>query len=131
MPLVRIDLVKGKGEAQLQAVADAIHAAIVEVMGIPERDRFQIITEHDPHQIIAQDAGLGFARNAHGVIVIEIITQTGRTNETKQRLYATIAASLAAAGVPGEDVFISYVENTSAGRAGYSSRMGWPCGHSG
>ena len=47
MPLVRIDLVKGRTEARVRAVADAVHAAVVEVLAVPERDRFQIITEHE------------------------------------------------------------------------------------
>lgn len=124
MPLVRIDLVKGRSEDQIRAVADAVHTAVVEVLAIPERDRFQIVTEHEASRIVALDAGLGFERSDNRV-VIHIFTQGGRSTEVKQRLYATIAASLERVGVPGEDVFIGYVENTPAdwsfgfGRAQY------------
>jgi len=96
----------------------------VDVLAIPERDRFQIITEHEPSRIIAQDAGLGFERS-DGAVMIQIFTQTGRSTPVKQQLYAAIAASLAKEGVAGEDVFIGYVENTQAdwsfgfGRAQY------------
>lgn len=125
MPLVRIDLVRGRSDAQVRAVADAVHTAVVDVLGIPGRDRFQIVTEHEASRIIAQDAGLGFERSDDGAVMIQIFTQTGRTTEVKQRLYAAIAASLAQAGVAGEDVFIGYAENTPAdwsfgfGRAQY------------
>jgi phenylpyruvate tautomerase PptA (4-oxalocrotonate tautomerase family) len=34
MPLVRIDLVKSRSEAQIRAVADAVHTAVVEVLAI-------------------------------------------------------------------------------------------------
>ncbi|MER6128659.1 tautomerase family protein [Streptomyces sp. NPDC001795] len=124
MPLVRIDLVKGRSDTQVRAVADAVHEAVVEVLGIPERDRFQVVTEHDSSRVIALDAGLGFDRS-DGVVMIQIFTQTGRSTEVRQKLYAAIAASLAAVGVAGEDVFIGYVENTPAdwsfgfGRAQY------------
>ncbi|MEW2404005.1 tautomerase family protein [Streptomyces sp. NPDC046862] len=124
MPLVRIDLVKGRSEDQIRAVASAVHTAVVEVLAIPERDRFQIVTEHESSRIVALDAGLGFERGDNRV-VIQIFTQGGRSTETKQRLYATIAASLERVGVVGEDVFIGYVENTPAdwsfgfGRAQY------------
>ncbi|WP_406446943.1 tautomerase family protein [Streptomyces sp. NBC_01613] len=111
MPLVRIDLVKGHSDAQIRAIADAIHAAVVEVLTVPKRDRFQIITEHEASRIIALDAGLGFERS-DDLVVIQIITQTGRSTAVKQRLYAAIAASLANVGVAGQDVFIGYVENT-------------------
>lgn len=124
MPLVRIDLIKGRSDAQIRAVADAVHSAVVEVLAIPERDRFQIITEHEAGRVIALDAGLGFKRS-DGAVVIQIFTQTGRSTAVKQQLYAAIAASLSTVGVAGEDVFIGYVENTPAdwsfgfGRAQY------------
>ncbi|WP_437583490.1 tautomerase family protein [Paramicrobacterium sp. CJ85] len=110
MPLVRIDLNAGKSPEQVRAIADAIHEAIVAEYGIPERDRFQIVTEHTPGQIIAQDAGLGFERT-EGVVMIQIFTQGGRTDAAKQSLYAAIADRLAAVGVEGHDVFLGYVEN--------------------
>lgn len=108
MPLVRIDLTSKYDSVQVKAISDGIHDAIVEVYGIPVRDRFQVINQ--PTQIIAEDAGLGFDRSS-GVVMIQIFTQRGRSNETKQTLYARIAEKLAKAGVAGEDVFIGYVEN--------------------
>ncbi|GAA4073032.1 tautomerase family protein [Streptomyces shaanxiensis] len=124
MPLVRIDLVKGRSDAQVRAVADAVHAAVVEVLAVPERDRFQIVTEHEAGRVIALDAGLGFERG-EDIVMIQIFTQTGRSTAVKQQLYAAVTASLANVGVAGENVFIGYVENTPAdwsfgfGRAQY------------
>jgi phenylpyruvate tautomerase PptA (4-oxalocrotonate tautomerase family) len=110
MPLVRIDLVAGRSPEQVTAIADSIHASIVEVYGIPARDRFQVVTELPTGRIVAEDAGLGFERT-DGVVMIQIFTQRGRSDETKQALYARIAAGLHDVGVVGEDVFIGYVEN--------------------
>ena len=110
MPLVRIDVNAGRTPEQISSIADAIHDAIVAEYGIPARDRFQIITEHQSGQIIAQDAGLGFERSS-GVVMIQIFTQRGRTPEAKQSLYARIATALGERGVEGNDVFIGYVEN--------------------
>lgn len=110
MPLVRIDMQAGRDEAQVKKIADAIHNAIVEQYGIPERDRFQIINQLPTGSIIAQDAGLGFERTS-GVVMIQIFTQRGRTQNAKQLLYQAIASKLACAGVVPEDVFIGYVEN--------------------
>ena len=110
MPLVRIDVNAGRTPEQISAIADAIHDAIVAEYCIPARDRFQIITEHQGGQIIAQDAGLGFDRSS-GVVMIQIFTQRGRTTEAKQALYARIAEALGTQGVEGNDVFIGYVEN--------------------
>lgn len=43
MPLVRIDLLNSYGHDHIRNVADAIHRSLVSVLGIPDRDRFQII----------------------------------------------------------------------------------------
>jgi phenylpyruvate tautomerase PptA (4-oxalocrotonate tautomerase family) len=110
MPLVKIDLAVGRTVTEVRGITDAIHDAIVEIFGIPPRDRFQIVTEHPAGQIIAEDAGLGFERTSD-VIMIQIFTQRGRTDDAKQALYASIAESLAEEGVAGENVFIGYVEN--------------------
>ena len=110
MPLVRIDLNAGRSRDRVRAIADAIHEAIVAEYGIPVRDRFQVITERASGTIIAEDAGLGFERTDQ-VIMIQIFTQRGRTAEAKQSLFAEIARRLAELGVPGEDVFIGYIEN--------------------
>ena len=113
MPLARIDLIEGRTDEQIRAVADAVYTALVEVFEIPERDRFQIITEHPRTRIIALDAGLGFERT-DATVMVQIFTQTGRSVADKQRLYAAISTNLGNAGVRGQDVFISYIENTSA-----------------
>ncbi|MFJ4208417.1 tautomerase family protein [Paenarthrobacter sp. NPDC089675] len=112
MPLVRIDVNQGRSPEELTAVSRAIHDAIVAEYGIPERDYFHILTEHPSGQITAQDAGLGFERTA-GVVMIQIFTQEGRSQEAKSSLFRAIAESLAEVGVSGEDVFVGYVENTA------------------
>ncbi|MFJ4220620.1 tautomerase family protein [Curtobacterium luteum] len=110
MPLVRIDLATGRSPEQIRAIADAIHTAIVDEYGIPLRDRFQVITEHPAQQIIAEDAGLGFERT-EGVVIIQVFTQAGRSDDAKQALYAAVHDRLTEVGVASEDVFIGYVEN--------------------
>ena len=47
MPLVEIDLLEGRSEAELAAISDAVHEAMVAVLDVPQRDRFQIITERE------------------------------------------------------------------------------------
>ncbi len=124
MPLVRIDVNEGRSPEVLRSLSRGIHGAILAEYGIPERDYFHIVTEHPKGQIFAQDAGLGFERTPD-VVMIQIFTQGGRSQEAKQSLFAAVAAKLGEAGVAGEDVFIGYVENTAGdwsfgfGRAQY------------
>jgi 4-oxalocrotonate tautomerase len=46
VPLVRIDLRKGKDAAYRQKVGRVVYEAMVAV-GVPENDRFQVVSEHD------------------------------------------------------------------------------------
>ncbi|GAS95948.1 probable 4-oxalocrotonate tautomerase [Mycolicibacterium canariasense] len=110
MPLVRIDIVDHRTPEQIRAIADAVHRAVVDVLGIPERDRFQIVTTHRPGEIVALDAGLGFDRSPD-VVMIHIFTQAGRSDTTKRDLFARIAERLAGVGVDGRDVFVGITEN--------------------
>jgi phenylpyruvate tautomerase PptA (4-oxalocrotonate tautomerase family) len=124
MPLVRIDVNERRGRGELQQLSRGVHDAILAEYAIPERDYFHILTEHPEGQIFAQDAGLGFERT-RDVVMIQIFTQGGRSQEAKQRLFAAVAQKLGEVGIAGEDVFIGYVENTAGdwsfgfGRAQY------------
>ncbi|MBT2533104.1 tautomerase family protein [Arthrobacter sp. ISL-48] len=124
MPLVRIDVNQGRGTEELRGLSQGIHDAIVAEYGIPERDYFHIVTEYPRGQIVAQDAGLGFERTPD-VVMIQIFTQSGRSQQAKQSLFSAIAMALGKVGVAGEDVFIGYVENSAGdwsfgfGRAQY------------
>lgn len=107
MPLIRID--HSSRRTNSAQIGDAIHQAVVQVFGIPERDRFQVLTSRPAETIVAEDAGLGFTR--FDPVIIQIFTQRGRSDEAKQSLYAEIAMRLEGAGVDGADIFIGYVEN--------------------
>ena len=124
MPLVRIDVNEGRTAHELALLSQRIHQAILAEFRIPERDYFHVITEHPVGQIVALDAGLGFERT-RDVVMIQIITQGGRSEESKQALFAAISEQLGGVGLKGENVFIGYTENTASdwsfgfGRAQY------------
>ena len=48
MPLVTISILKGKSPAYVKAVADGVNAAVIETMGFPADDRYQVIHELAP-----------------------------------------------------------------------------------
>jgi len=47
MPFVRISLKDNRSEKVRQSIGDCVHRAMVKAIGIPEGDRFQVITAHD------------------------------------------------------------------------------------
>ena len=112
MPFVRIDLIRGRSDAEVAAIGGAVHRAMVEIFSVPERDRFQIITEHAPGRLVYNDSYLGVKRT-DGLVVIQILFSTGRSPELKQTFFARLAALLhEEGGVRPEDVTVALVENT-------------------
>ena len=109
MPLVRIDLRKGKDAVYRQEVGRVVYDAMVGV-GVPENDRFQIVAEHDADDFLFDPNYLGIART-QDLVIIQITWNEGRTVEQKKVLYKAIADGLAKApGIRPEDVFISLIE---------------------
>ena len=68
MPLVYYDIVRGRSRDQIRALLDSTQAAIVEAFETPERDRYQLVTEHSPDDMIIQDHGLGIKRSENRVV---------------------------------------------------------------
>ena len=109
MPLVRIDIIKGRTAAQRRRLGDAVHRALVEALGIPAQDRFQVITEHEANELVYDRNYLGIPRT-DGIVMIQITMSVGRPLEKKRRLYQRIAENLAYDGVRPEDVLVNLVE---------------------
>jgi 4-oxalocrotonate tautomerase len=110
MPLVRISLRQGKSAEYRRAVADSIHRALVETINVPEKDRFQIITEHAPEDLIYDPSYLDIART-DDVLLVQITISTGRSIELKKALYARMAGLLAESpGIRKQDLFVSLIE---------------------
>lgn len=109
MPLIRIDIIRGRSEAEIAKICDTVHDCIVKAFDVPVRDRFQIITQHDPHEMIIQDVGLGFERTKD--IVVLQITTTPRALPARKALFALIAEDLDRnCGVSPMDVMINLVQ---------------------
>jgi phenylpyruvate tautomerase PptA (4-oxalocrotonate tautomerase family) len=110
MPLVRIELIEGMGEHRVAAIGNAVHEALVATLGVPQRDRFQVITEHARGRFIYDRSYLDIQRGDHPVFVQVFLS--GRTTEQKQAFYAAVAKGLSEkAHVRPEDVAIVLTHN--------------------
>ncbi|RMY76109.1 hypothetical protein D0863_02149 [Hortaea werneckii] len=70
----------------------------------------QIITQHEPYEIICEDTNLGLKRTDH-LVFIQVFQQ-GRTAEVKQQFYAKLAERLKAeCGLEGGDLLVTCIEN--------------------
>jgi 4-oxalocrotonate tautomerase len=111
MPLVTIDLLKGRAPHELDEIADAVHDAMIEHLGVPRRDRFQIITEHTPGTLRFDRSYLDIPRS-NAFVLVRVTLAAGRTTEAKQAFYRSVAQRLAARpGIPPDDVAIALIEN--------------------
>ena len=110
MPLVRIDLRKGKDSAYRQQVGRIVYQALVSV-GVPKDDRFQVVGEHDGENFLFDPGYLGIHRS-DDLVMIQITWNEGRTVEQKKALYRAITDGLVAAklSIRSEDVLINLVE---------------------
>jgi phenylpyruvate tautomerase PptA (4-oxalocrotonate tautomerase family) len=113
MPLIQIDVIKGRTDEELRVLLDVVQEVIEEVFAAPPRDRYQVVREHDPGRLICEDTGLGIERT-DGVVLIQV-TEQGRSESQKRSLYAALADQLEKrAGVLPSDLIVSIVSNTRA-----------------
>lgn len=94
MPLVEIDLLEGRSDAELDAISDAVHEAMVTELDVPQRDRFQIITERSPAYLRFDPNYLDIDRDER-FLLIRITLAAGRATEAKQAFYRRVAGLLA------------------------------------
>src|SRR3989440_11449509 len=109
MPLVRISLLKGRPLELRRKIGDAIHRALVETIDVPQRDRFQLLSEHEPGDLVYDSDYLGIART-NEIVIVQITLTAGRTLVQKRALFRRIADNLGALGLRREDAWINLVE---------------------
>jgi phenylpyruvate tautomerase PptA (4-oxalocrotonate tautomerase family) len=110
MPLVRISLREGKSSEYGRAIGDGIHRAMVETLGVPEQDHFQVITEHDAEGLVYDQSYLGIRRD-DDIVLVQITLSAGRKPPQKREFMARAAALLAEnPGLEARNLFINLVE---------------------
>lgn len=113
MPLLAVDVVRGRTEQQLRDLLDVVQSAVVDAFGVPETDRYQVLTQHEPWELVALDTGLGIDRT-DGLVVVRV-TSRERTEEKKVALYRLLAQRLEErCGVRADDLVVTITENGAA-----------------
>lgn len=113
MPLVNISVIRGRTDEQLRALLDTIHEAQVAAFDVPETDRYQLLTQHEPGELVALDTGLGHPRS-QSLVVLHFVSRR-RTREQKTALYGLLARRLhERLGISGDDLIVTITENDDA-----------------
>ncbi len=101
MPLVKVELIKGKSPEFKKTVFDCIHDGLVESLGIEDWDRFQRISEYDKADFEIPSF------KTENFMIIELTLFPGRTREQKGKAIETITENLKMRlSVDPSDVFI-------------------------
>ena len=115
MPLVKIEIIKGKSLEYKKTVLDAVHVALENAIQIENWDRFQRLYE------IEDDLFERSKNKTDKFTMIEITMFPGRTKEKKSILYKEIVKELnERLGIEPTDIFIVINEpaNENWGLAG-------------
>jgi phenylpyruvate tautomerase PptA (4-oxalocrotonate tautomerase family) len=112
MPLVRIDAIEGRSEAEVESLLNAAHRAVVSAFGVPEGDRYQIYSSHPKSNVVVLDTGLGIARTDK--LLVFTIFSKRRDEALKRKLYVELTQQLqAAVSIAPSDVVICVIENAA------------------
>jgi 4-oxalocrotonate tautomerase len=111
LPLVRIDISKTASHQRIRDVGSAVYNAMIAVANVPQHDRFQVVTRHEPDEIVYPEQGYLGIDYTPDLIIIQVTWVGGRSTEIKKRFYQHIADEIhAKQGVRRQDIWISLVD---------------------
>ncbi|WNV11778.1 tautomerase family protein [Tardiphaga sp. 709] len=113
MPLLRFNILLGRTDPEISRLLDAAHRAIVTAFGVPEGDRYQLVSEYREGTLTLLDTGLGIKRT-NKVTLVEV-TSRMRPEAQKKRFYEILCENLKEdCGIESSDIIVSFVENGDA-----------------
>ena len=100
MPIARIEVRKSWPAEKQQFLIQALHAAMLEALKIPERDKQIRFVEHRPeHFAVPPEATENYT-------LVELSMFPGRSLEAKRNLYQGIVTRFGEIGIEPNDIFI-------------------------
>ena len=111
MPLIKLDMIKGREKEEIKSILDITYNVMLEAFQAPKGDKYLIVNQHEDYEMEILDTGLGIERT-DDVIVFTIVSRP-RTKEQKTIFYKNLVNTLhEKVGIRKEDIMISLVENT-------------------
>ncbi|RKS77814.1 tautomerase-like protein [Motilibacter peucedani] len=86
------------------AVSDAVHAALVEGLGIPADKRFHRFFPLAPEDFVHP------AGRSERYTIVEVLLFAGRSEQAKKKAYAALYRGFAALGTAAEDLEVVLIE---------------------
>ena len=111
MPFVRISLKTGQSSEYIKNISESVHESLVNIFGISELDKFQVISEVEASNIIFPESYFNIP-HSDNIVYIHITAKKGRTVAMKQALYQMIADLInQRTGLSRDDIIIIIAEN--------------------
>jgi phenylpyruvate tautomerase PptA (4-oxalocrotonate tautomerase family) len=95
MPLVQIEMLKGRSASEKKALFDAVHEALVESFKIPDDDRVQRLIEYERDDYDVPSPGF---------TIVRVTMFPGRSLAAKRSLYQRIVEKLGRLGIAPDDI---------------------------
>lgn len=102
MPIIRIEVRRHYSEAEAQAIMQAVHVAVCEAFQLPMTDRNVRLLTHPAQQFLAPDT----LEHSERFTQVTVDAFSGRSVETKRKLYRLIVEQLERLGIPRNHVHI-------------------------
>lgn len=113
MPMTKIYLREGTTPEHKRALSDAVHQALVEVLGIPEDDRFHFFHELADENLITEPVAFGLERRRQAICVQLYFAH--RSEAVLNELFAALVANLTrGTGLETRDIYLNVIESASA-----------------
>jgi 4-oxalocrotonate tautomerase len=93
MPLVRISVYEQMKAERRRAIAASVYDAMRATLGIPDNDRFIVISGHSGDNISIDPHFMGMQRT-EDFVLINVTLRAGRSVEVKQNFYREVARLL-------------------------------------
>jgi 4-oxalocrotonate tautomerase len=119
MPFLHVSLLAGKPPAWREAILDSLYRALREGLGVPEGDRFMVLTEHDPSNF--RYGGWPDIARSDDLVYVQITVFDTRTADQKKAFFRRAVDLLGESpGLRPQDVFINVLE---------AAKENWSLGH--
>lgn len=113
MPMTKIYLREGRTAQEKIVISDAIHTALVEVIGIPDDDKYHVFHEMKAENLVSAPVAFGLERRERAIFIQCYFGQ--RPEEQLKALYRAMVENLTrTADLETRDVYINIVESPSA-----------------
>lgn len=115
MPLVRFDVIKNSyNEEEIKQILATTQEVVIASFHVPMRDRYQIVTQHEPYEMVIEDTGLGILRSEKVVVVS--LTSRPRTKSDIESFYTLLATRLSEKDlVAKNDLMVNITVNSDEG----------------